>query len=180
LKLPIIGILSGVVLATSTSVCFVPSASAAQLWNWSYSGGFWGSLGGSGTFTTDDGPDPFTVTGITGTAEGQQITALLPPGAFYGNDNLLFSAFPQLDFLGIAFTTTNNKSHLLFWLGDECLVSQVHTLCYAMFAPASFVDYDFVDFSASLVAIIPEPSSLFGFIILGGLMLGGNARKARK
>ena len=70
------------------------------LWDWSYSGG--GSLGGSGTFTTNDGPSPYLITGITGTVENRAITELYPPnslGVF--NDNLLYSTFPQLTENGV-------------------------------------------------------------------------------
>jgi len=33
---------------------------------------------------------------------------------------------------------------------------------------------------ASAAVTVPEPSSLLGYITLGGLMLGGAIRKARK
>ena len=85
--------LSGVALATSGMVfgLCLPS-SAAQLWDWSYSGG--GSLGGSGTFTTNDGPSPYLITGITGTVEQDTITSLFAPGFLLISDNRLYSSFP--------------------------------------------------------------------------------------
>ena len=73
-------VLSGVTLATSGMVfgLCLPS-SAAQLWNWSYSGG--GSIGGNGTFTTDDGPSPYIITDITGTSEGNTVLdSIFPRG----------------------------------------------------------------------------------------------------
>jgi hypothetical protein len=109
LKTPnVVTVLSGVALATSGMVfgLCLPS-SAAQLWNWSYSSVT--SIGGSGTFTTNDGPSPYLVTGITGTSEGATITSLIPVGDFFGvNDNLLYSNFPWFaDLGGVAFNTSN-------------------------------------------------------------------------
>ena len=128
----VVTVLSGVALATSGMVfgLCLPS-SAAQLWNWSYSSVT--SIGGSGTFTTNDGPSPYLVTGITGTSEGATITSLIPVGDFFGvNDNLLYSNFPWFaDLGGVAFNTSNlGAIWLLYSLdaGGECICSAVAML----------------------------------------------------
>jgi hypothetical protein len=103
-------ILSGIALATSGMVFGLCLPSSALTWNWSYSGG--GSIGGSGTFTTTDGPEPFTITGITGTVEGSTITSLLPPDSLGGNDNLLSTSQPQLTFSGVSFEANGEPWNL--------------------------------------------------------------------
>jgi hypothetical protein len=85
------------------------AAHAATIWNWSYSGA--GLSGGSGTFTTGDVGSPYTVTGISGTAEGFAITGL---SLYAGATNLLYfpgTASPGfVDFGGISFTTSGGPS----------------------------------------------------------------------
>jgi hypothetical protein len=170
-----VAVLSGVALATSGIVfgLCLPS-SAAQLWDWSYSGG--GSLGGSGTFTTDDGPSPYLVTGITGTVEQNTITSLKQVGSI-GNDNLLYSlpTFPQFTNLsGVGFNTSSTPDN---YFGN--LISLGFPLT-SLIGPGVFS----VDFAATLrqqpPSTTPEPSSLLSFITLGGLMLGGVVSGARK
>src|SRR4051794_4829834 len=64
-------------------------ASAALLWDWSYTGP---GINVSGTFSTVDTPDSmgfFPITGITGTRNGETITGLHPVGtAIPGNEPL--------------------------------------------------------------------------------------------
>jgi hypothetical protein len=169
-------IFSGIALATSGMVFGLCLPSSALTWNWSYSGG--GSTGGSGTFTTTDGPAPFTITGITGTAEGSIINSLLPPGSFGGNDNLLLSSQPsdvQLNLNGFSWSSFSGDSwNLFFSLPDR----------YQLINRGDVFPFRSADFSATPVsqppAVVPEPSSLLSFITLGGLMLGGAVRGVRK
>ena len=168
-------IFSGIALATSGMVFGLCLPSSALTWNWSYSGG--DSTGGSGTFTTTDGPAPFTITGITGTAEGSIIDSLLPPGSF-GNDNLLLSSQPsdvQVSFQGISWSSGGFEWNLYNGNFDPSVPDQLSGTDGSQFN---------VDFSATPVsqppAVVPEPSSLLSFITLGGLMLGGAVRGVRK
>ena len=183
-----VAVLSGVALATSGMVfgLCLPS-SAAELWNWSYSGG--GSQGGSGTFTTNDGPGTYLITGITGTAENSPITGLLAPGSLGDNDNLLLPTYsPQLSPGGISFQTLLNRWNLQ---GQLVCIPGVFGCAYELAAPNAF--YVGVTFRATGRPPItpfcrtplpcvstPEPSSLLSFITLGGLILGGAVRGARK
>jgi hypothetical protein len=58
----------------------------------------------SGLFaTTDLVGNSYTITGAWGTWNGAAITGLLAPGAFGGNDNLLFTSGPLIDSNGLAF-----------------------------------------------------------------------------
>src|SRR3982751_5457550 len=95
------------ILFATTSVC---TASASSLWNWSYSGA---GITAGGTFTTADTPDAnggYLITAITGTRNGETITALQPTGtAIPGNepytvDNLIFkNSAAQLTSHGFGF-----------------------------------------------------------------------------
>lgn len=178
MKTSVLSILSGVALATSGMVLgSVNPASAAQLWNWSYSR--FGTMGGSGTFTTNDGPLPYLITDITGTSEGNMITGLIAPGGLLGNDNLLTNLNPplQLTSNGVSFSILNfsqgiNIRSNLFSVGFP-------PRNYSLFN-ANSNGRNLVTFTATYVATIPEPSSLLGYITLGGLMLGGIVRKSRK
>jgi hypothetical protein len=166
-----ISTLSGVALATAGIVLGLSNpASAAVIWDWSYSGG--GSLGGIGTFTTtDEQPDgSFLITDITGTSENQTIISLIPPEPFF-NDNLLFPNFPQLNVGGVSYVVSNGTEYLLFFTDRT----------YGLFGADSFRLIDF----AAIARVtppnsVPEPGSLFGYITLGSLMLGSALKKARK
>lgn len=175
-----IGILSGVALATGEIVLgFENPASAAVIWDWRYSGV--NVFDGSGTFTTDDqAPDgSFLITGITGTSEGQPITALLPPGSG-SNDNLLSPGFPQLTQFGFSYATLPPQMippplYNLFYISGQYFLDPLVN---------DFLDPRVIDFEAIARVIpppatVPEPGSLIGYITLGGLVLGSAVRKAR-
>ena len=100
---------------------------ADLLWNWSYKCSLLDTQtpckGGSGTFTTTEmqgsgGDQYYLVTGITGTVEGNTITALIPPKSLsYENDNKLQypSGAPFMNvgagkITGIAFLTNNDPA----------------------------------------------------------------------
>ena len=175
----LVTVLSGVALATSGIVfgLCLPSSAAGVLWDWSYSGG--GSLGGSGTFTTNEGPSPYLITGITGTVENRAITELYPPnslGVF--NDNLLYSTFPQLTENGVLFSFIPSVE--LGGIGIFGFEATFTRYYLATDGPVFFP----LNFTATLrqqpPSTTPEPSSLLSFITLGGLMLGGAVRGARK
>lgn len=64
-------------------------SSKADTFDFSFTGNH---FDGSGTFTaTSDGGNQYTITGITGTVDGQAITGLLGIGTFDNNDNVLFN-----------------------------------------------------------------------------------------
>lgn len=99
-------------------------ASAARFWHWSYSGE---NVTASGSFTTDDTADGegfYRITGITGTANGSEITGLqaagtaIPGNAGYAVDNLIRAAAPQLTSHGFGFAVTNGDHHNPFYLND--------------------------------------------------------------
>ena len=102
-------LLAGCVAVALTAIA--PSASANNIFDWSYTDG--GSNVGNGTFTTSSSGNPFTVLGVTGTADGNTITGL---SLYAGADNLLYdpgTANPgYVDFGGISFTTTGDTYNI--------------------------------------------------------------------
>src|SRR4051794_32745245 len=106
-------IAGAVALAGVLIVAGIPQAGAA-LFNWSFSGDTAGDTG-SGTLTTTGSTSPFTVTDITGTFDGNTITALLPAGSFALNDNLVFEPAPFLDGFGISFSIAGGTPVNIFF-----------------------------------------------------------------
>ncbi len=100
-------------LVGAALVLFSPAAKAAvEVWDFS----FFGAVdSGFGQLTTDDSLSPnFLITGITGFYDSNPITALIGPGGYLGNDNILFSGFPKLDFAGFSFSTASNNVNVYF------------------------------------------------------------------
>ena len=191
-------------------LCAAPPASADLSWNWSYKCSFFTTQtkckGGSGTFTTTDqqgsgGDQYYVVNGITGTVEGNTITSLLAPDSLgFDNDNKLSPAGngvtpylnigfsgPSHKITGIAFLTNNDPPtganvNQLFsnFIDDEVGY-------YTQIGGPNKLALENIDFSSKQVGVVglppaavPEPSSLLGYITLGGLMLGSTLRKAFK
>jgi hypothetical protein len=105
-------LLAGVLLASAS---LNAPAALADTYNWSFTGSFGFSL--SGTLTTgaaDKGG--FDITSFTGSGFDfvpVTIPAILAPGTFGGNDNLLFpNASPQLDSKGVAFTMNGSNEQI--------------------------------------------------------------------
>lgn len=99
---------SALVGAAVVSCGFVASAHAL-VFDFSYSGGSGsGAVSGSGTFTTGSKGSPYTVTGITGVANGFAITGL---SSYASADQLLYDpGSSYVDFSGISFSTSNKNT----------------------------------------------------------------------
>lgn len=92
-------------------------ARAPLLWQWRIIGN---GITASGTFTTDDTPDPqrfYRITAISGLANRGTITALqstgtaIPGNAGYVVDNLVSPNVPQLTTHGFGFAVSNGEYH---------------------------------------------------------------------
>jgi hypothetical protein len=108
---------SALVAAVLVSCGFVGSA-RALVFDFSYSGGSGiNAVSGSGEFITGNTGSPYTVTGVTGLANGIAITGV---SSYASADNLLY--YPgshYVDFSGISFSTSNGDKWGLGWTGSN-------------------------------------------------------------
>ena len=141
---------------------FGVSAAKANVYEFSYAGGGYSA---SGDFTPGNTGSPYTVTGITGTADGFSITGLSP---YAGANQLLY--FPPTggyyaDFSGISFANAN---------GVDYNITNYPS------GSGNFLNISTLDSGGSgccgvaiemTVSAVPEPST-WAMMILGFLGLG--------
>jgi hypothetical protein len=90
----------------------------ALVFDFSYSGGSGANaVSGSGEFITGSSTgSPYSVTGVTGTANGSAITGT---SSYASADNLLYIPGSQyVDFFGISFSTSNGDAWGIGWTGS--------------------------------------------------------------
>jgi hypothetical protein len=80
----------------------VKATASPLVYSYSYTGN---GIAGAGILTTTDVliGGAYTVTGIQGLRDGTATTGLYAPGAFLGNDNLLFSSGSSFDYAGLSY-----------------------------------------------------------------------------
>jgi hypothetical protein len=108
---------SAAVAALLLSCGFAASAHALEF-DFSYSSGSGtGAVSGSGEFITGSAGSPYTVTNVTGLANGVTITGV---SSYAGADNLLYEPGSHfVDFSGISFTTANGDAWGIGWTGFD-------------------------------------------------------------
>ncbi|NJC34330.1 hypothetical protein GGR88_001804 [Sphingomonas jejuensis] len=170
-----------VLLAGAAMLCAAAPASAATFTFTAAGTG----LTAAGTFTTTDttttvdGRQAFTITGLTGTFNGQAITSLLPAGTDIGgerSDNLLFGAQPFFTIGGVAFRVDGYDADLNFYsfagVGEAFFSANVNGMNETL--PPLPVAGTPVTFTLERVAAVPEPATwammIGGFALVGGLM----------
>ncbi len=96
------------ILLVTVVLLGVAFAQADVVWDFSYNGGGYSA---SGAFTTGNAGSPYTVTGITGTADGYSITGL----SLYAGSNQLLYVPPvngaYADFSGISFANASGVDY---------------------------------------------------------------------
>ncbi len=173
--------LLGLMALVSLVLALSGGAASAVTFDWSTTGPT-----GSGTFTaTDDGSGQYTITDITGTFEGYNITELSLPGTYY-NDNLLFYPVlpdsPQLDSSGVSFLAAdpgNALSAYAFNLNFQADSGYGYT---TVFFPLSFLgnSYGGIDTFAASTSVTPLPAALPLFATgIGAMGLLGWRRKRK-
>jgi len=141
----------------------------------------------AGTFTTTDGTTlvdgrpAFTITGISGTFNGQAITTLLPAGSDLGgvpSDNLLFETPRFFTFAGVGFRADGYDADLNFYSfedeadGEALFVTNINGITEGL--PPLNPGATPLRFTLERAPAVPEPASwammIGGFALVGGAM----------
>lgn len=156
----------------------IASAAHADLFNFSYTlPTDNGSLTATGQFTTsalDPNTSAYTILGITGTRTYEGVTAnitgLIAPGGFEGNNNLLYTTSPYVDLSGFSYTIDANNP-----ANDTNNVNFYYSATNSAYTETGApVGYS-VNFT---VTPVPAPNSLAVFASMAGL--GGVMLRRRK
>ena len=116
---------------------------------------------------TANGDGSYTATSLT----GPNLAALLPPGHFAFNDNLLFpNQTGKLDFNGLALSDTMGNLIDIFFDGVS------NTYLGEVILPAGNAVLQPTTFSLAPTSVTPEPSSI-GLLSTGLLGLAGFYRR---
>jgi hypothetical protein len=169
-----LGLVGAAAIATMAGT---PASAAQYLFNFSGTGFFGGTLTGNGTITTNDqsfvnqlnGYTAQTITGITGTFNGSQITGL---ANVTGSNNLFYLTGPFfVDGNGLGFSTASGVSANLFVTNDTSY--RVNTMGAGLLT-------GLVTASATQVtAAVPEPAT-WAMMLLGFGAIGVSVRRKRR
>jgi len=167
---------SALVAALLLSCGFVASAQAL-VFDFSYSGGSGSSaVSGSGEFITGSTGSPYTVTGVSGVANGFTIMGV---SSYASADNLLYDpGFHYVDFSGISFSTSNGDAWGVGWTGYDYGIAELfndpHGYCCGV---------NPINFTVSPARVSGAPGPIAGgglpglLLALGGLLVWWRSRR---
>jgi len=161
----------------------VAQANASLYWNWNYSGN---GITAIGTFVSNDTADAsgfYLITGITGTRNGETITALQPTGtAIPGNepfavDNLVRLNGPQLTHNGFGYAITGGTYANPFFADFLSPPRYLEFFSAPPFTGGSgSKDSELPIVFAATLSAVPEPGTwallLIGLGVLGAVLRG--------
>lgn len=165
------------------SLCAGLTTLRADTFNFSYMGP---GITASGTLTAvADGGGKYTVTGITGTRNGATITGLVPAGSdgilvwddflFLGGGNLVDSAGLAFDVQGV--TGPVNVCYGNVPTTATCVFNNV--VSYYDITETAAGGFTPVALTNFTVSPVPEPSMIFGPLMLGLAVLGSKISRRR-
>jgi hypothetical protein len=148
--------------AAAALVALAPAAHAATTFGLTIGG----DLSGSGSLLADPNDDgSFTVTGASGTIDGNAITGVFAPDTFLRNDNRLDpSSNPAVSFAGISFMT-GNGGYNLYGSANGYGVGAPPESLYAV--------------TFELTSAVPEPAT-WAMMLIGFGMVAAAARGRRR
>jgi hypothetical protein len=142
---------------------------SSKVFDFSYNGG---GVSGAGVITTGNLGAPYTITNISGTANGDSITGL---SIYASADNLLYyQGQPYVDFSGLSFSTGVGPSEIdwgLGWTGSAYGIVNSSTDPGGACCGVSPIQFS--------VAAVPEPS-LWATLLLGIGVVGVILRSRRR
>jgi hypothetical protein len=156
------------------------SFAAPQAFDWTFVGINGSTISGSGTLLADPlGGGAWQVTSISGTRNGVAITGLT---TYAGDDNVVYTTFPQLDYPGLAFTDANGFAYNVFYDTATTDVYNCGFVGYCEIGPGTpgtdglGPPRDPVDSINFTLTAVPEPGSL-ALLGTGVLALAGLVRR---
>jgi len=157
---------SAVVAALLLLFSFVASAHAL-VFDFSYSGGSGKTaVSGSGEFITGSTGSPYTVTSVTGIANGIAITGL---SLYASADNLLYGLGSHyVDFSGISFSTSNGDAWGIGWTGYNYGIAELFNDKFGYCCGVNPIN-----FTVSPARVSGAPGPIAGGGLPGLLLAGG-------
>ncbi len=121
----------------------------------------------TGQLTVSQTGSTYLATGISGQYQGSPITALIPPGGYSGNDNLIFPAGPYLDLHGLSFAVGGSNYNIFYSPGNSCESVGYYVVVTNSSGCGPTVDKP-VTFTLTPTTATPEPASV-SLVVLASL-----------
>ena len=184
-----IALVSATVLVTTSGLLFQTMQAASALnWNWNYSGT---GIEANGTFTTNDTPNNlgfYTISGITGTRNGETITGLqaagtpIPGNEPFDVDNFISLDAQQLTGDGFGYSTSAGNYSSPFFASFLPAPGYLEVFSAPPIIPGfenlGSEDSELpISFTATIITV-PEPTSILSLFALS--ILGTSSALKRK
>ncbi|MHC5756451.1 PEP-CTERM sorting domain-containing protein [Nostoc sp.] len=184
-----IALVSATVLVTTSGLLFQTMQAASALnWNWNYSGT---GIEANGTFTTNDTPNNlgfYTISGITGTRNGETITGLqaagtpIPGNEPFDVDNFISLDAQQLTGDGFGYSTSAGNYSSPFFASFLPTPGYLEVFSAPPIIPGfenlGSEDSELpISFTATIITV-PEPTSILSLFALS--ILGASSALKRK
>ncbi|MEH1953544.1 PEP-CTERM sorting domain-containing protein [Nostoc sp.] len=184
-----IALVSATVLITTSGLLFQTMQAASALnWNWNYSGT---GIEANGTFTTNDTPNNlgfYTISGITGTRNGETITGLqaagtpIPGNEPFDVDNFISLDAQQLTGDGFGYSTSGGNYSSPFFASFLPTPGYLEVFSAPPIIPGfenlGSEDSELpISFTATIITV-PEPTSILSLFALS--ILGASSALKRK
>ncbi|MBN3885509.1 MAG: PEP-CTERM sorting domain-containing protein [Nostoc sp.] len=184
-----IALVSATVLITTSGLLFQTMQAASALnWNWNYSGT---GIEANGTFTTNDTPNNlgfYTISGITGTRNGETITGLqaagtpIPGNEPFDVDNFISLDAQQLTGDGFGYSTSAGNYSSPFFASFLPTPGYLEVFSAPPIIPGfenlGSEDSELpISFTATIITV-PEPTSILSLFALS--ILGASSALKRK